>query len=101
MTALGMSGLTYQDALASIQDYDTDDIVNFRPLLFSILFIVYEVILTRRTRSSRILKKRKELLDALEDARLRKAQSEGSDLGPVAKAELERKERRANKRKRI
>ena len=33
MTALGMSGLTYQDALASIQDYDTDDIVNLADAL--------------------------------------------------------------------
>jgi len=74
---------------------------------FSILFIIYEVILTRRTRQSRIIKKRRALIENLEEARLREEEAKNGstndedDLGPVAKAELERQRRREEKRKRL
>lgn len=71
----------------------------------AILFIVYEIIMTRRTHESRVLKKQQELLERIEEANLRKkereAEDETDDLGPVARAELERQKRREEKRQRL
>ncbi|KNC47983.1 uncharacterized protein AMSG_04218 [Thecamonas trahens ATCC 50062] len=74
----------------------------------SILFIVYEVVLTRRTRESRIVRKRNRILADIErtkarkaaaDARARDSGGKSPEIGAVASKELDRQRRREERAK--